>query len=94
MKLRGDPGTLLACGKAPDTVRCATKDTQYKLHPDSRSQYHVFFRGSPRTGIYHMTTLYIVVAGTLRHSPQVWLDPLVRAIISPKELTNIRMIAI
>lgn len=41
-----------------------------------------------------MITLYIVVAGAVRHSSQIWLDPLVRAIISSEELTNLRMISI
>ena len=44
MKLGGAPGTLLACGKAPDTVRCATKDTQYKVHPASRSRNMCSFK--------------------------------------------------
>lgn len=44
MKLGGAPGTLLAYGKAPDPVRCATKDSEYKVHSDSRFRDMCFFK--------------------------------------------------
>ena len=93
MKLGGAPGTLLICGIALDCKRCAIKDTQYKLGSDSRIRDHVFLLGLLHTSC-PVITLYIVTAGTLRHSPQIWLNPFVRPIIFAKELANLRVVSI
>lgn len=44
MKLGGAPGTVLACGIAPDSIRCAMTEVQYKLHPNIMPEYSVFFK--------------------------------------------------
>lgn len=50
--------------------------------------------GPLRTRNCPMITLYVVAASRLRHSLQIWLNPLIRAIILPMELANVRMVAI
>ena len=93
MKLGGAPGTLLTCGIALDCKRCATKDPQFKLRSDSRIREYLFILGLLHTS-YPVIALYIVSAGTPRHTPQIWLNPLVRPIIFAKELANIRVVSI
>ena len=94
MKLGGAPGTLLTCGIALGGVRCATDLTQYKPHPYGTFRNDASSQEVLLTSNYAMITLYAVVAGTIRHSPQIRLNPLIRTIVGSRELANVRMIAI
>lgn len=89
MKLGGAPGTLLACGIARDGSLCAIEGNRYQLHTESGFPDQTLLQGLSRTINCLMITLYVIAAGILRHSPQIWFDSLVRSIIFPKEFANL-----
>lgn len=89
MKLGGAPGTLLECGIARDGSLCAIEGNRYELHPENGFPHHMFLQCLLRTIDCLVITLHVIAAGTLRHSPQIWLDPLIRSIIFPKEFANL-----
>lgn len=80
---------VLACGTARDSSLCAIEGNRYQLHTEIGFPNHMFLQGLSRTTGCLMITLYIVAAGILRHSPQIWLDSLIRSIIFPKEFADL-----
>lgn len=89
IKLGGAPGTLLACGIAPDSIPCAIRESRCELHTDSGSPDRMFLQGHLLTGDCLVITLYVMAARTLGHGPQIWFNPLIRAIVFPKEFADV-----